>query len=192
MLLMLVMILLLMFVSLLVVVMEGIAVLFLVLFLVGCVIVSECDLGELIEQVISILSFVLLGASVVLFVLNHKTKGKKIKQKKHVDENILIARKIYKNAIKNTIGKLVKLTVILYSILMLAIITYYIVNFDKLMLIVSTSLTIVMGCVLSTLFCFQSSLHFRSARIILAKEFLIVKHKFQKISKKFSRNRQKP
>lgn len=152
-----------------------IAVLFLVLFLVGCVIVSECDLGEFVEPIISILSFVLLGASIVLFVLNHKTKGKKIKQKTYVDDNILFARKIYKNAIKNTIGKLVKLTVILYSILMLTIITYYIVNFDKLMLIILTSLAIVMGCVLSaTIYFTYKYFYFPYEEFVLNEESIVV------------------
>ena len=118
------------------------------LFLAGCVLVSETSFSETINLVISIFAFVFLGLSILLFILHRKSHPKTSKPKKYVDDNILSARKIYKDLIKQTIVKKIKFTTIVYLVLMLGIISYYIFNFDKLMLIILSSLTIVMGFVL--------------------------------------------
>lgn len=127
---------------------KALAILFLCLFIAGCVLVSETNFSGTLELVVSIASFIFLGASIILFILNRKSTPKTEKPKAYVDDNILAARKIYKNTIKQTILKKIYLTLIVYAAVMLAIIVYYIINFDKLMLIIFSSTSVLMGGVL--------------------------------------------
>ena len=79
---------------------KALAILFLCLFIAGCVLVSETNFSGTLELVVSIASFIFLGASIILFILNRKSTPKTEKPKAYVDDNILAARKIYKNTNK--------------------------------------------------------------------------------------------
>lgn len=121
----------------------------LLLFLGICVFISETNFSETIDLVASIFSFVFLILSIIFFIIHRKTKPKTAKQQAFVDDNILTARKIYKQTIKQSVVKLINIYLLIYAVLMLSFIIYYIINFDKTTLIILSSLTVLMGAVLA-------------------------------------------
>ena len=105
------------------------------IFLGLCVVVSQCDFKKNLETVVSVFAFAFLIVAIILSVALKKSKSGEPKTKELVDDNILAGRKIYKKIIKDYFTKYAKLILIATVIFVVPFMVYYLINFDKVMLI---------------------------------------------------------
>ena len=105
------------------------------IFLGLCVVVSQCDFKKNLETVVSVFAFAFLILAIILTVAFKKLKSRDKKTKEIIDDNILAGRKTYKKVVKDYFTKYAKLVLIVTVVLIVPFMVYYLINFDKVMLI---------------------------------------------------------
>lgn len=105
------------------------------IFLGLCVVIAEFDLNEGLENLVAILSIIVLVGAIALSVALKRTKSDKSKNKEVVDANIITGRKIYKKAVNDYFKRYIKLFLIVTVVLVVPLIIYYLINFNKVIVI---------------------------------------------------------